>query len=183
MRTHLIVVGFGAYMRFKRRLLAVAIPLIVALLAVASVNILRHRISLLDSFPEGSEWTCTGFAEWKTGDRHILRGRLSRLCLWPPGEFTVTATVVGKDGKQPESTFFAQHGGTNISVVMVHTHTLGLWHYYLPAGWPECVCLVPWHPRSLPEGMRHQEPNRNRYLETANGTWVELRVGGWGIHI
>ena len=170
-------------MKFKKRTIIIVITLIILLVMVASVNLLRYRISLLDSFPDGGALTSPGFNEWRTGDRHIIRARISRLCLCPPKELTVTAIAVGKDGKQPDSKFFPQHGGISISVSLVHTDTLGLWHYYLPDGWPDCINIIPWHPQELPEGMRHQEPNRNRYLETSNATSVKLRVGNWGIHI
>jgi hypothetical protein len=170
-------------MKIKKRTLAAVIMLIILIVSVILINILNYRISLLDSFPDGGNLKSPGYAEWKTGDRHIIRARISRLCFWPQKKITVTAIAIGKDGKKPVSTFFPQHGGTSISVPLVQTTTKGFWYYYLPEGWPECINIIPWHPQELPGGMRYEEPNRNRYLETSKASWVQLSVGGWGIHI
>jgi hypothetical protein len=170
-------------MKLKKRAIAITITIIVLIVIVALVNILNYRIALLDSFPDGGGLTSPGYSEWKTEDRHIIRARISRLCFWPPRKITVTVIALGKDGKQPASTFFPQHGGTSIPVPLVLTTTKRFWHYYLPEGWPDCVNIIPWPPKILPGRMRYEEPNRNRYLETNKAAWVQLSIEGWGLQI
>ncbi len=143
-------------------------------LAFSSLNLLGYRLAKLDSISGSVGFAGQPYRVWETAAVHLLRGRVSRLCIWPPNQFVITATACTKDSREVESKIFPQHGGSSISVPVSYVATAGCWHYYLPHGWPGGIIVSPYHAGTLPECYRHSKPNRVRYISIEDGGYIRL---------
>ena len=160
-------------MKINWKRFSIVVGILIAL-GVLAVNILGYNLCYPDSIPIDASPDAAAYEIWISGSRHVLRGRISRLCLWRPDKFTITATVYGKDGNEVESKFFPQHGGSRISLPVTYVTTSGIWHYYLTEGWPDCLHVIPWGPSELPESFRDSKPSGNRYLDISNCKYIKI---------
>jgi hypothetical protein len=152
---------------------AVLVFAVIALIAIAVVNILGFRLFYRDSIAPDADVLSPGIRMWGSGDAHVIRARIPRLCFFPPKRLLVTVISYGKDGKEVSSLWPPEDGGSRVTVPLAHVSTSGFWHWYLPENWPDCQIVFPWHPKALPAGVTR---DRSLYVNIEGEGYVELRV-------
>ena len=133
-----------------------------------AVPLMSHRWIIFDAVEAEGPADGAAVHFWK--ESMWIRARLFRLSATPPSSVRTEVVAVDEKGFRPPSTY-PEDGGTRIEVDLDFAFSRGIWMYYLPRNWPDCIQVNANPGRVLPGHV----VNLNRYLDCHLAKYIEIR--------